>query len=86
MKALLLTAIPLIVLFGSASGGLVARWSWDGVGVLAGIASILTAAALLAGIVLAIMRRTQLAAGVFTGMGIGVLGAVVTCFASLSNI
>lgn len=86
LKGFLITAIPLAALFGVASGGWIARWSWDGLATLAAAATILTATAFVAGIVLAVMRRTELAAGVFAGMGVGVLGGVVTCFASITNI
>jgi hypothetical protein len=84
LKGFLLTAVPLGVVLGVASGGAVANTSWYGV--LFAVGGALTFVALVAGIALAIHREREMAAGFFAGMGVGVLGLVVTCFASLTNI
>jgi hypothetical protein len=73
------TAAVLATLCVVASTG--AGRSWGGIA--AGAAGLGTVAALVIGIVLASRRRAALAAGVFAGMGLGVLGLVVTCFANL---
>lgn len=86
LKGFLLTAIPLAVVLGVASGGALAGADWDGFGVLTAVGGALTFIVLVAGIALAAHRERELAAGFFAGMGVGVLGLAVTCFASLGNI
>ena len=85
-KAFLVTAVPIAILFGVASGGWMTGWDWTGLDAMFQVGIGLTVAAGFAGFVLAIMRRYELAAGVFAGMGVGFLGLAVTCFAALSNV
>jgi hypothetical protein len=78
-RSLIPTAAVLAALCVVASIG--AGRSWGGIA--AGAAGLATVAALVLGIVLASRRRAALAAGVFAGMGLGVLGLMVTCFANM---
>jgi hypothetical protein len=74
-KALIATAVPITavsitaMIVHSASGALL-------LAVLG-----LCLAAIVAGVVFAVTNRARIAAGVFAGLGIGLLAAVTSCFA-----
>ena len=72
-KALLWTAVPLVVM---ALLGLI-----PGFGFSMGIAGMAILAAFIVGLVFLLTKRRQLAAGVFTGMAIGIVALGATCFA-----
>ena len=86
-KALLWTAIPIIVLSTISAGGTIARVGWADFGAIAGVAAVgLWGVAILAAIGFAVARKRQVAAGILVGVGIGIIGLGATCFAALSAI
>ena len=75
--ALAATAVPITAFEVMA---LVLSGSRD-TGVLGAIVFGLYAGGIIAAIVLAIVRRRRVSAGIFAGLGIGLVSLVVTCFA-----
>ena len=81
--ALLVTALPIIVLGAISAGGRIARApdaffyvGWVGAG--------LWGLALLACIGFALARKRQIALGILAGIGIGLVGLGPSCFAAIS--
>ncbi len=76
-KSVLATAVPL-----AAAVAVSMAWSQSIVGrITAGVAGFGSLAAFVAAIVLAIVGRRQIAAGLLAGLGFGALSAVISCFA-----
>ena len=63
-------------------------WSFWYVGssILATSAIVLWVLAILVGIGFAIARKGQIAAGIFSGVGIGIVGVGLSCFAIITQI
>jgi len=82
LKALLWTAIPLLVVSAVSAGTALARGP-SGFGT--GVAGMLFGLAILACIGSAIARKRQTALGVLAGAAIGLVGLSLTCFTLLSR-
>ena len=86
-KALFGTAVPIIVLGVISAGGRMAVAASDAAlvafDVLGVVAAGLLGLAILAAIGFTIARKRQIAAGILAGVGIGIVGLGVTCFAPL---
>ena len=86
-KALLWTAIPILVLSAiGAPGALAPSSAWVGFGVFGGVAAGLWGLAILACIGFAIARKRQIALGILAGVGIGLVGVGLTCFAAMATV
>jgi cytochrome bd-type quinol oxidase subunit 2 len=85
-KALLWTAIPIVVLSFISMAGVAGGPTWGGtggMGVLAVVwffAALYFVGAIIALIVYAIRRKRQIAAGILAGLGIGIVALGATCF------
>ncbi len=86
-RALLWTAIPIVVFTAIGMPGMIATpyTTWSGFGVFTGIAVGLWGLAILVCIGFAIAHKRQIALGILVGIGIGIIGLGITCFASFSN-
>ena len=82
-KALLWTAIPLVIVGISSAGAVMAGVQ---VGLLGGVTTALWFLAILACIGFAIAHKRQIATGILAGAGIGLVGLGLTCFAAVSVI
>jgi hypothetical protein len=82
-KALIWTAVPLVTLgiavFGLRVVSRPANWGFAS-GVAGFIVAALWAVALLTAVGFAIAGRRRIAAGIFAGAGIGLVGVGLTCF------
>ena len=85
-KGLLWTAIPILVVSAVGAGGTMAKSSTFVFGAFSAVAIGLWGLAILACIGFAIAHKRQIAIGILAGIGIGVVGLGLTCFASFSNI
>ena len=85
-KGLLWAAIPIFICSIIGSGGEMAHNTWVGFGVLfsvfRGLAVFLWVMAILACIGFAIAHKRQVALGILAGIGIGLVGLGLTCFAA----
>jgi hypothetical protein len=84
-KGLLWTAIPILVLSAIGAGGTMAKSSPVVYGAFSVVAYGLWGLAILACIGFAIAHKRQIAIGILAGIGIGVVGLGLTCFATMSN-
>ena len=83
-KGLLWTAIPIIVCSVISSSGLGAQNHWVGFQVFSYLVSVLWVLAILTCIGFAVAHKRQVALGVLAGIGIGIVGLGVTCFATIN--
>jgi sterol desaturase/sphingolipid hydroxylase (fatty acid hydroxylase superfamily) len=83
LKALLWTVVPIIVLSAVASGGMMAGAAWGGFNAIGISAPVLWGVAILTAIGFMIARKRQIAAGIWAGVGISIIGLGVTCFAAV---
>lgn len=82
-KALLWTAIPILVVSAIDAGAAMAT---KGAAFSGGLGpTALWGLAILACIGFAIARKRQIALGILAGVGIGIVGLGATCFAAMSN-
>ena len=84
-KAFMWTAIPIIV-FSIINAGMTFFNHWVGFGIISGFALWLWLLAILACIGFAIARKRQIALGTLVGIGIGIVGLGLTCFAAMFNV
>jgi hypothetical protein len=86
LKALLWTAVPLLVVSTVSAIGALTAVSGGGIGEPGiGIGGLLFGLAILVSIAFAIARKRRIAAGVLAGAAIGLAGLSVTCFTLLSK-
>ena len=83
-KGLLWTAIPIIICSIIGSSGLGAQSDWVGFMVFSYLVSLLWVLAILTCIGFAIAHKRQVALGILAGIGIGIVGLGVTCFATIN--
>ena len=84
-KGLLWTAIPILVVSAVSAGGTIASASAVVFGAFTAVTYGLWGLAILACIGFAIAHKRQIAIGMLVGIGIGVVGLGLTCFAAMSN-
>ena len=82
-KAMMWTAIPIVVFSAISTGGSIANPASVAFGIVSAVAAGLWGLAILACIGFAIARKRQIAAGILAGVGIGVLALGASCFALL---
>lgn len=89
-KALLWTAIPILILSAISFGGSIADPDTlvfgVGFGAFGGVAAGLWGLAILVCIGFALARKRQTALGILAGIGIGIVGLGASCFAYMGNI
>jgi hypothetical protein len=86
LKALLWTAVPLLVLSAISAVAAATAVSGGGIGEPGiGIGGLLFGTAILLAIGFAIARKRQIASGILTGAAIGLVGLMLTCFTLLSK-
>ena len=80
VKALLITAVPIVVL-SVVGSGLAMATGRSGYSGIAGVGSLVWVAAVVACIAFAIARKGQIALGILAGLAIGAVSLGLTCFA-----
>jgi hypothetical protein len=80
VKALLITAVPTVVL-SVVGTGLAMATGRDAYSAIAGVGGLVWVAAVVACVAFAIARRGQIALGILAGLAIGAVGMGLTCFA-----
>ena len=86
LKALVWTAVPLLVVSAISAVAAVTAAHGGGIGEPGmGVGGSLFAVAILLSIGFAIARRRQIASGILAGAAIGLVGLMLTCFTLLSK-
>jgi hypothetical protein len=86
VKAMIWTSIPLLLISAVSTVAAIIATQGRGFGEPGtGIGGLLFGVAILAAVAFLIARKGQIAAGIFAGAGIGLVGLMLTCFTVLSR-